>query len=62
MRPPTGGAVRRTIEVRDSATLAASASCDCGTTALVAPLLPARKATEAVVSTNATTRTSQNVA
>ena len=42
--------------------LAASASCASGTTARNAPLLPARKKTPEVESTNATTRISQSVA
>ena len=36
--PPTGGAPSRTIDIRAIATLDASASCGCGTTAFIAPL------------------------
>jgi len=48
--------------VRAIATLEASASWGGGTTARNAPLLPAWKKTEAVVSAKATARTSQNAA
>ena len=58
--PDAGGAASRTTAPRACERLAASASCDCGTTARKAPLLPARKKTPAVESTNATTRISQN--
>ena len=40
--PPTGGATRRTIDIRAIVTLAASASCGVGTTAFIAPLEPER--------------------
>ena len=52
----------RTVDMRAIDTLAASASCACGTTALNAPLFPARKTTAAVESANATSRISQNLA
>ena len=40
--PPSGGATRRTIDIRAIVTLDASASCGCGTTAFIAPLEPDR--------------------
>ena len=60
--PPAGGAASRTADMRPIARLEASASCGCGTTALNAPLEPARKTTAALVSTKPTSSSSQNVA
>ena len=40
--PPIGGATSRMVDIRAIATLDASASCGCGTTAFIAPLEPER--------------------